>query len=951
MANQNAEQKARDRIDALLEASGWRVQDYSRMNLAAGPVAVREFPMNRGFGFADYLLYVDRKVLGVVEAKSEGATLAGVETQSEKYSVGLPDKVPAYIRPLPFLYQSTGAETRFTNVLDPDAASRDVFTFHRPEHLSELLQPRPQAAHAGVAEAQAAYPPPTLLARLRNMPPLATQGMRDCQISAITNLEKSFAHNRSRALIQMQMGSGKTYMAIAQAYRLIKFGGAKRILILVDRGNLARQTKAEFEQYVTPDDGRKFTELYNVQHLQSNKIDPVAKVVITTIQRLYSILQGEAELDPAVEEEPTGRALERFLKKPLPVVYNPSLPVEFFDFVFIDECHRSIYNLWRQVLEYFDAYLIGLTATPSKQTLGFFHQNLVMEYGHAQAVVDKVNVDFSVYRIQTKITAQGETIQAGLTVDKRDRKTRRVRWEALDADLAYTPNQLDKAVVAVDQIRTVMRTFRDKLFTEIFPGRTEVPKTLIFAKDDSHAEDIVRIVREEFGKGNDFCQKLTYRTSTARVVDPQTGELTYKNTGVKVDDLLKAFRNSYSPRIAVTVDMIATGTDVKPLEIVFFMRDVKSANYFDQMKGRGCRVMDAASFQGVTPDAKNKTRYVIVDAVGVTEHVLTDSPPLERQPTIPLKLVLQAVGAGVTDPDVASTLASRLSRLDQVLGAGPRKQLEELAGAPLHDLIADLVRSVDPDVVEAESLATSGNAEPATVEITGRQLREKALEPFLNPDLRNLMLLAQQDAEQTIDTVSQDAVLFAGASAEAADRARTTIDSFRQYIEDNKNEITAIQLLYSRRRGQAPTFKQLKELAAAINLPPRSWTPEALWQAYETLERSKVKGHGGAMVTDLVSLVRFALEQETILAPFAETVEDRYAAWLASQQASGKTFTREQAKWLEMIRDHIAASLTIGTGDFELTPFDQAGGIGRAYQVFGENLLELLTELNEALAA
>ena len=951
MPNQNAEQMARDRIDTLLEASGWLVQDYRSMNLAVGPVAVREFPMNRGFGTADYLLYFDRRVLGVVEAKSEGSTLAGVETQSEKYSIGLPGIVPAHIRPLPFLYESTGAETRFTNVMDPDAASRSVFTFHRPEHLAELLQPRGHQPPGTPAEAQAAYAPSTLLSRLRRMPPLATQGMRDCQITAITNLEKSFAHNRSRALIQMQMGSGKTYMAIAQAYRLIKFGGAKRILILVDRGNLARQTKAEFEQYVTPDDGRKFTELYNVQHLLSNKIDPVAKVVITTIQRLYSILQGEPEMDAAVEEEPTGRALERFLKTPLPVVYNPSLPVEFFDFVFIDECHRSIYNLWRQVLEYFDAYLIGLTATPSKQTLGFFHQNLVMEYGHAQAVADRVNVDFTVYRIQTKITAQGKTIEAGIKVDRRDRKTRKVRWEELDEDLTYTPNQLDKAVVAIDQIRTVMRTFRERLFTEIFPGRGEVPKTLIFAKDDSHAEDIVRIAREEFGKGNDFCQKLTYRTSTARVVDPESGEVTYKNTGVKIDDLLKAFRNQYNPRIAVTVDMIATGTDVKPLEIVFFMRDVKSANYFEQMKGRGCRVMEAAAFQGVTPGAKNKTRYVIVDAVGVTDHILTDSPPLDRQPTIPLKLVLQAVGAGASEPDVTSTLASRLSRLDKLLGPGPRKQIEELAGAPIHDLIANLVASVDPDELEARTLELTGNAEPTSLETTGRQLREKALEPFLNGDLRNLILVAQQDAEQTIDTVSKDEVLFAGASAEATDRARTTIASFREYLEENKNEITAIQLLYSRRKGQAPTFKQLKELAAAINLPPRSWTPEALWHAYETLGKSKVKGHGGAMITDLVSLVRFALEQETILAPFAETVEDRFAVWSASQKASGRTFTPEQTKWLEMIRDHVAASLAIQAGDFELTPFDHEGGLGKAYQVFGDGLPTLLEELNGVLAA
>ena len=263
-----------------------------------------------------------------------------------------------------------------------------------------------------------------------------------------------------------------------------------------------------------------------------------------------------------------------FQREPVPVEYNPNVPIETFDVIITDECHRSIYNLWRQVLEYFDGFLIGLTATPSKQTFGFFNQNLVMEYNHEQAVADGVNVDFDTYRIRTEITEQGSTVEAGYHVDRRDRQTRKTRWEQLDEDLTYAPNQLDRDVVAVDQIRTVVQTFRDKLFTDIFPGRTDVPKTIIFAKDDSHAEDIVRIVREEFDKGNEFCQKITYKT-----------------TGVAPEDLLVSFRNSYHPRIAVTVDMIATGTDIKPVEVVFFMRNVRSRSFFEQMKGRGVRVI------------------------------------------------------------------------------------------------------------------------------------------------------------------------------------------------------------------------------------------------------------------------------------------------------------------------------------------------------------------------
>ncbi|MBX7132744.1 MAG: DEAD/DEAH box helicase family protein [Fimbriimonadaceae bacterium] len=943
-ANQNAEQRARDRIDRLLRDAGWEVQNAVAMNIHSSPgVAVREFKMERGHGKADYLLYVDGRVVGVVEAKPEGTTLTGVEVQTEKYSKGLPTGIPKWRLPLPFLYESTGVETRFTNGLDPDPTSRDVFSFHRPETFLAAMD-GPAVSDREAAERTREYEPPTLLRRLQHMPPIIQGKMYPCQLQAVTNLEASLADNRRRALIQMQMGSGKTFTAVSQMYRLIKHAKAKRVLFLVDRSNLATQALGEFQAYVAPDDGRKFTELYNVQHLRSNVIDPACQVVITTIQRLYSILQGEEEFDERQEEESNLSAFAKFQKEPLPVVYNAKIPIETFDFVFTDECHRSIYNLWRQVLEYFDGYLIGLTATPSKQTLGFFHQNLVMEYGHAQAVADGVNVDFSVYRIKTKITDEGGSVEASTIVDKRDRKTRKVRWEELDDDLDYRPNELDRAIVVPDQIRTVIRTFKEKLFTEIFPGRTVVPKTLIFAKDDSHAEDIVRIVREEFGKGNDFCQKITYRTSTAKVLDPETGELTFQSTNLKPDQLLSSFRNSFDPRIAVTVDMIATGTDIKPLEVVFFMRDVQSANYFEQMKGRGCRVMKPSEFQGVTPDSVNKERYVIVDAVGVTEHIRKDSPPLDRQPTIPLKAVLQTIGAGSSEPEVVGTFASRLSRLDKVIGDGVRKQIETKAGAPLPLLIERMVESLDPDIVETRA-AESGKP-PETV---AAEMRRESLRPFLDGALRELIQTAQQQAEQTILTSEKDEVTFAGASIEATEQARTTIDSFAAYIEEHKDELDAIQLLYSRRRGQAPTFRQLKQLAEAIHLPPRSWTPESLWRAYETLERSKVRGHSRGMVTDLVSLVRFALNQETILAPFAETVEDRYAAWLATQ-GPGR-FTDDQSKWLGMMRDHISASIHIDRDAFEYSPFVQEGGLGKAFALFGDQLEPLMKELNEVLVA
>jgi len=943
------EDKARKTIDDLLSKAGWTIQDRDMANIsAARGVAVREFPLKSGYGFADYLLYVDSAPAGVVEAKKEGETLTGYEIQTEKYSVDLPDVLKPYRKPLPFCYQSTGIETRFTNLMEPDARSRTVFGFHRPETMADWLMD------------ESTKPGSTLRARLKHMPPLNEEKLWPAQIKAIRNLEDSLAHGRPRALIQMASGGGKTFTACNFCYRLIKHAGAQRILFLVDRNNLGRQAKNEFEQFSTPEEHRKFTELYNVQHLKSNKLDPVSKICITTIQRLFSMLRGDEELDPEIEEKPLG-SLESLIKKPVPVSYIPAIPMEFFDFIVVDECHRSIYNLWRQVLEYFDAFLIGLTATPSQQTFGFFNQNLVMEYNHEQAVADQVNVGFDVYRIRTVVSEYGSTVIAGQWVDKRDRQSRKVRWEQLDQDFNYASRQLDQDVVAPDQIRTIIRTFKERLFTEIFPGRTEVPKTLIFAKDDSHAEDIVNIVREEFGKGNEFCQKITYRTGTVRVAvkknladGTEVEEFVYKNIGaVTAEELLTSFRNSYFPRIAVSVDMIATGTDVRPLECVMFLREVKSRNLFEQMKGRGARVVTTTDLKAVTPDAEAKTHFIIVDAVGVCETDLVDTHPLEKKPSVSFEKLLDAVAFGNREKDVLSSLASRLARLDRQLNKDDQKIITELAGGQsLSAITRGLVDALDPD---AGSTATPGceGSDTATpgceMESTGRSACATVL--ATNPALRNKLIELKKSYEQTIDTVTKDEVLEAGFSAAAKDKARSVVESFEKFIQEHKDEITALQILYSRPYSQRLTLKGIKDLASSIEKPPRGWTPQVLWRAYETLEKSKVRGAGGKVLADIVSLVRFALHQDNELRPFHDQVNERFAQWIAQQEKKGRKFTDEQRHWLDAIRDHIAASFAIEMEDFDYVPFMQRGGLGKVNQVFGAQLTGLLNELNEVLAA
>ena len=490
-------------IDEQLAACGWAVQDYKHAAVAAARgVAVREVPT--GAGPADYVLFVDRQAVGVIEAKKAGSTLTGVEPQTGKYRTAYPGGLPAFTveGALPFGYESTGAETRFTCGLDPVPASRRVFTFHRPETLAHWVDEHLRLG--GYA---------TLRAGLQLLPELEfdAPGLWPAQAEAIGNLEQSLRENRPRALIQMATGAGKTFTAANVCYRLLRHAGARRILFLVDRANLGRQAVREFEGFSVPDDPRKFAELYNVCRLASSRLDmageAATKVHVSTIQRLYSILRGEDDYDQSLDEQ-TG--FDSAPTQPVEVSYNPRVPIESYDLIIIDECHRSIYGVWRQVLEYFDAFLVGLTATPGIQTVAFFEQNMVMEYGHEQAVADRVNVDFDVFRIRTEITESGGTVPADFVTEFRDRETRQLRFEKVDTDLDYNAAELDRKVVAPDQIRTVAKTLRASL-PKIFKDRERdadgllkhVPKTLIFAKDDSHADDIVQVIRREFGLGND----------------------------------------------------------------------------------------------------------------------------------------------------------------------------------------------------------------------------------------------------------------------------------------------------------------------------------------------------------------------------------------------------------------------------------------------------------------
>ena len=917
--NQTPEQKARDNIDEMLGLAGWLVQDKKKIDFSASfGIAIREYQTD--VGPADYVLFINKGPVGVVEAKPEdwGQKITMVEDQSGGYASAklkwLNNKGP-----LPFVYESTGVVTRFTDTRDPKPRSREVFSFPRPERIRDWLN---QSA--------------SLRKRLQGLPDLDPTGLRACQISAIKKLEASFKDDRPRALIQMATGSGKTYAAITSIYRLLKHTDANRILFLVDTKNLGEQAEQEFMAYVPNDDNRKFTELYNVQRLKSSFVAKDSQVCISTIQRMYSLLKDQ-EMDEAAEQINPAELVQP--RQPVPVVYNGKIPPEFFDFIIIDECHRSIYNLWRQVLEYFDAYLIGLTATPDNRTYGFFRKNVVSEYTHEQAVADGVNVGNEIYVIDTEKTKHGGQLKADQWVEKRERLTRRKRWEIQDEDVTYAAEQIDRDIVNPDQIRTVVRTFRDKL-SEIFPGRDEVPKTLVFAKTDSHADDIIQTVREEFSEGNKFCKKITYKAKE----DPKS--------------VLAQFRNDYYPRIAVTVDMIATGTDVRPLECLLFMRDVKSRNYFEQMKGRGTRTLEQDDLKKVSPSAvSGKTHYVIIDAIGVTKSLKTASQPLITKPSVPLRDLVMGVMMGARDEDTVSSLAGRLARLNRQLDHQERERIREKAGGiELAGIIGNLLAAIDPDRIEAKAREiepVAGDAEPtpAAREKAQEQLVSDAATVF-NGELIELIDTIRRDKEQTIDHESFDTVLRAEWEGDAHENAEAMTQDFQQYLAANQDEIEALTIFYTQpHRRRELTYAMIREVFDRLKSDKPRLAPLRVWQAYVLLDEYK-GSQPVSELTALVALIRRVCGIDATISPYQETVRRNFQDWIMKHHSgSGEKFNEEQMEWLRMIRDHTVTSFHLDRDDLDMAPFDAKGGMGQMYKLFGNRMDGVIDGLNEALAS
>ena len=903
------EQQAREKIDEKLQEAGWVVQDMKRFQLNKNlGVAVREFPTSTGP--VDYALFVEGVPVGVIEAKKseKGEDITTVETQSSRYANSKFINVPEPYR-IRFAYEATDELIRFTDYADENYRSRTVFNFHRPETLQALLACDD-----------------TIRNNMKHFPDFDTTGFRACQITAIKNLEKSFADNRPRALVQMATGAGKTYTAITAVYRLLKYAKVNRVLFLVDTKSLGEQAEREFLAYRPKEDGRSFSEIYGVRRLKSSYIPQDVQVCISTIQRMYSILKGEELEESADQISQNELPVDTKVKE---VVYNTEYPPEFFDVIIVDECHRSIYNVWQQVLTYFDAFLIGLTATPDKRTFAFFKQNVVSEYAREQAIIDGVNVGEDIFLIETEVGQQGAHIMKQL-VEYRNRLSRKKRWEQLDEDLDYKPSQLDKDVVNPSQIRTVIQTFKDNLFTVLFPRRTEVPKTLIFAKNDSHADDIIQIVREVFGAGNEFCRKITY---TAK--DPEKA--------------LSEFRNNYNPRIAVTVDMIATGTDVRPLECLIFMRDVRSKNYFEQMLGRGTRVIDKDDLQKVSPSATgNKDHFVVIDAVGVTKSKKTETRTLERKPAVSLQQLMQKVALGDKSEDTLTSLANRMIRLQRQMNAGERKEFIATVGLSAGNIAENLLNAFDEDEILNRVQQQYQSNAPTEQQLAAVQqnMKKEAVELFHDPDVRIYIEEMRRSHEQVIDNENIDTVTFAGFDTAQKANADRVIETFEKFIAEHRDEITALGILYDQPyQRRAIAIEQLKSLYKSLN--KAGVTIERLWDCYAIKKPEQVKAKGTErQLADLVSVIRFAMGYGDNLQPFSDVVSYNFMRWTLKRNAGAVHFTEEQMEWLRLVKEHIATSLSIVPDDLELSPFDSKGGLGKFYDLFGEQYEDILKEMN-----
>ena len=852
------EEKARQKIDRWFAEAGWKVINREDYEPTCTAVAIRE-GLLKGNLEADYFLFINGKAVGVLEAKREDidALSDKVCEQAVLYAKSVPHIYQAYQKPLPFIFTSNGKVLFFCDFREQEHSFRQIMTIPTPYELVKQL---------GINDYFA------------GLPTLQKKGLRDCQYEAVTELEKSFRAGQNRALMVLATGAGKTYTACLAAYRLLSYTPMRRILFLVDRNNLGKQAEGEFGTFRLTENGDAFNTIFTVNRLCSSFIPSDSNVIISTIQRLFSFLKGDTIEDN--DEDDDNEPSEEIILPP-----NPNLPHDYFDLIIIDECHRSIYGNWRKVLEYFDtARLIGLTATPVPETMAFFNNNRIVNYTLEKSIVDGVNVDCRVYRIKTQVTENGGAILEGEKVKEEIRYTGDVKTIFNKETKTYTNKELNRSVINPAQIKLVLSTYRDAVYTELFndPQREAnfdwLPKTLIFALNETHATNIVQIAKEVFGRtDNRFVQKITYSAGNS-------------------NELIRQFRNDRDFRIAVTCTLVATGTDIKPLEVVMFMRDVESLPLYIQMKGRGVRTIGDEQLRNVTPNAFSKDCFYLVDAVGVTEHEKT-LPSVTDEPTtkiISLKELLERISHGYIPDDYLQRLAATLSRIYNKADNSQRAEFARLAHDDMKDLASRIYGSLESGMLPPFVSVDEPNNE-----------RKGLVAPLANhADARRYLLILAAGFVNTL-MPGEDTLISKGFSIE---EAKNTTEAFEEFCRDHSDEIEALRIIYNN-EGEPITYSMLKDLEHKLKMADNHFTSKQLWNSYAILNpnsvrRSTTKEESDAL-TNIIQLVRYAYRQIERLDNVVATSKQYFNLWLGQNQ---REITDKQREVISRIVDYIASN-------------------------------------------
>ncbi len=893
-ASLKPEEIAREKIDRALKRAGWAVvsrEDYSP-NLHAA--AIKE-SLLKGQREADYMLFLEGKAIAILEAKRDDIDLeAAAAEQAEAYAHELLDWETYWEKPLPFVYLANGNSILFKNLKDDEPKYVNLNTIHSPEQMAKLAK---------------------ISSYFVGLPTLKKDKLRQCQYEAICNLESSFRQGQRRALICLATGAGKTFTACMAIYRLLTYTPARRILFLVDRNNLGRQAEGEFGTFDLTEKGEKFSNIYLTEFLRSTKVPSSANLVICTIQRLYSVLTGQ-ELQDDEDEESTFNNTD---SKRAKLAGQLHLPNDFFDFIVIDECHRSIYGRWRSVLDYFDkARIIGLTATPSEETKEFFNNNCVANYTLEKSIVDGINVDGRIYRIRTEVGDRGGQIEEGekyTEVVKRTGEKREVRADEL---IPYSASDLDRAVTNPEQIKTVLEAYKKAIYTDLYPERAEldldyhyIPKTLIFAKNKSHARNIVEIIRHKVFPNQDpqFVQQITDGEGDSNA-------------------LIRSFRNDKQFRIAVTVTLVATGTDVKPLEVLIFMRDVNSESLYIQMKGRGVRTINDDALRNVTPNANSKDLFYLIDAIGVTEHVKSannrETIPQDGV-NIPMPKLLEQITHGYLPDDNLRLLASRLSRIANKAERKEQDKFEDLTGTDLQTIASHIFEAAANGSLDEEPFVDSNQPN-----LLRKRLVSTLTTGYKASEARK-QLLDMNAGLVKILRPGRDVLVESGFSQE---KARETVQAFEEYVQRHRDTEEAIKII-AENKGEPITYAMLEDLKEKMAQADTRFRAALLWSAYATLQPDKVDKLKNELekeaLTNLIQLVRYALKITNKLYSLHATAKQRFELWCGQTQRGELSPT--QRNIAEKIANYIVSNGNCTRKD--LLNLESRGFVIEACQAFG----------------